>query len=523
MKKPDGKILRCAIYTRVSTDAGLEQDFNSLDAQREASEAFIKSQAHEGWKLVRTGYDDGGFSGGSLDRPALKKLLADITAKLIDVVLVYKVDRLTRSLADFAKLVEQFDAHGVSFVSVTQAFNTTSSMGRLTLNVLLSFAQFEREVTGERIRDKVAASKKKGIWMGGWVPMGDRVDNRKLIVVPGEAKTVKMLFQRYLELGSLLALLHELNAKDIRTRLRQVSTGPVGGVPFTTGPLSYLLKNRIYLGEIRHKDQSYPGEHEPIIDRALFEAVQAQLADGRHAHRAALESSNSVLLGKIFDDRGNKMTPTHSRKGKLRYRYYVSRALIEGRRDEVGAVRRVPAQEVEAKVIEALRSIDPATSTENNDVAMLKLVSRIRIERGQIVIELIEDSAAIFGSPTICIPWSPRPAKAKRHILLPHADPSKDHRPIKVERRDTLLRAVALGRSWLKELTVGDVPDPEAIASREGRSTRSVRMMISLAFVAPDIIEAAVSGALPRGIGMTRLMDLPHLWAEQRQALGLKA
>jgi len=245
MTKPPASILRCAIYTRVSTDLGLEQDFNSLDAQREASEAFIKSQAHEGWRPIRTAYDDGGYSGGSLDRPSLQKLLQDIKAKLIDVVLVYKVDRLTRSLADFAKLVELFDAHGVSFVSVTQAFNTTSSMGRLTLNVLLSFAQFEREVTSERIRDKVAASKKKGIWMGGNVPLGYRVENRKLLVEPGEARTVRMIFERYLALGSVTALVAELSEKGIRTRLRQRPTGAIGGVRFTTGPLLYLLKNRI--------------------------------------------------------------------------------------------------------------------------------------------------------------------------------------------------------------------------------------------------------------------------------------
>jgi site-specific DNA recombinase len=310
MKGPGTTCLRCAIYTRVSTDAGLEQDFNSLDAQREAAEAFIKSQSHEGWKLVRTSYNDGGFSGGSLNRPALQKLLEDIKAGLVDVVLVYKVDRLTRSLADFAKLVELFDTHNVSFVSVTQAFNTTSSMGRLTLNVLLSFAQFEREVTGERIRDKVAASKKKGIWMGGVVPLGYRVENRKLLVVPDDAATVKMIFGRYLDLGSIPALLAELNVKGIRTRLRHITTGPVGGVPYSGGPLAHLIKNRIYIGEIFHKGQSYPGEHDAILDRDLFDAVQSRLSDNCHAHRTASESSGALLMGVIFDDRGNTMSPT---------------------------------------------------------------------------------------------------------------------------------------------------------------------------------------------------------------------
>jgi site-specific DNA recombinase len=522
MKKPEAKTLRCAIYTRVSTDAGLEQDFNSLDAQREASEAYVRSQVNEGWKLVRMAYDDGGFSGGSLDRPALQKLLEDIKAKLIDVVLVYKVDRLTRSLADFAKLVELFDAHGVSFVSVTQAFNTTNSMGRLTLNVLLSFAQFEREVTGERIRDKVAASKKKGIWMGGNVPLGYRVENRKLLITPKEAATVRMLFERYLALGSLPALLTELNDKGIRTRLRENARGSVGGVPYTAGPLAHLLKNRIFLGEIVHKGESYPGEHEAILDHTLFNAVQARLAENGHAHRRAMEASTALLAGRIFDDRGNTMSPTYSRKGGLRYRYYVSRAFIQGRKGETGTVRRVPAHDVETKVVEALRAAELEISDNTEDRILLKAINRVRIEHGHIVVELLDPAGTDSPLP-IRIPWSPKPNKVKRTITLPHQDPTKDQRPIRVERRDTLLRSVGRGRLWLKQLLAGEAKDMATIAVREGRSTRSVQMMISLAFVAPDIIEAAVNGAIPRGIGLTRLMDLPPLWSEQRRVLGLKA
>ena len=256
------RTLRCAIYTRVSTDQGLEQDFNSLDAQREACAAYIRSQAQEGWVLIQTPYDDGGYSGGNLDRPALKALLEAVAAKRIDVIVVYKVDRLTRSLADFAKLVDAFDAAGVSFISITQSFNTTTSMGRLTLNMLLSFAQFEREVTGERIRDKIAASKKKGIWVGGVVPLGYRVVDRKLVVDELEAKTVRFIFDRYLELGSLGALIDELRQKGIVTRVRTLATGRVvGGVPFTRGPLAYILKNGMYLGKINHGPNSYPGEH----------------------------------------------------------------------------------------------------------------------------------------------------------------------------------------------------------------------------------------------------------------------
>jgi DNA invertase Pin-like site-specific DNA recombinase len=286
MKPATPKIQRCAIYTRVSTDQGLEQEFNSLHAQREAAQAYVKSQAHEGWKLVREHYDDGGFSGGSMERPALQKLLADIKERRIDIVVVYKVDRLTRSLTDFAKLVELFDEYGVSFVSVTQSFNTTTSMGRLTLNVLLSFAQFEREVTGERIRDKIAASKKKGIWVGGVVPLGYEVRDKKLLVNEEEARTVRMIFERYLALGSLPALQRELRTQGIVTRKRTLSSGKViGGVSLTNGPLAYMLRNRVYLGEINHRDQSYPGEHQPILDLALFDQVQARLDENLRGRR----------------------------------------------------------------------------------------------------------------------------------------------------------------------------------------------------------------------------------------------
>src|SRR5215217_1763361 len=278
MNKSVPKALRCAIYTRVSTDHGLEQDFNSLDAQREAAEAYVKSQAHEGWRLIRERFDDGGFSGASLERPALQRLLAAIRSGLIDVIVVYKVDRLTRSLTDFAKLVELFDAEGVAFVSVTQSFNTTSSMGRLTLNMLLSFAQFEREVTGERIRDKIAASKRRGIWVGGIVPLGYEVRERKLVIREDEAKTVRLIFERYLALGSLPAVQRELRERGIVTRRRTLSSGrTIGGVPLTNGPLAHILRNRVYLGELNHKGASYPGEHAQIISPSLFDAVQEKL------------------------------------------------------------------------------------------------------------------------------------------------------------------------------------------------------------------------------------------------------
>src|SRR4051812_37237551 len=356
MKPPVPKALRCAIYTRVSTDQGLEQEFNSLDNQRESAEAYVKSQAHEGWRCLPALYDDGGFSGGSLERPALQRLLADIRATQVDVVVVYKVDRLTRSLADFAKLVELFDQHGVSFVSVTQAFNTTNSMGRLTLNVLLSFAQFEREVTAERIRDKIAASKRKGMRMGGPVPLGYDAENKKLIVNPEEAERVRLIFGRYLELGCLTKLLRDLEERGIVTKTSRLASGKTrGGIPFTKGPLNYLLTNRVYIGEVVHKDQHYPGEHEPIVDKTLFDAVQAALSSQAQARDHARINDASLLLGLIFDDRGNRMTPSTAKRNAARYRYYVSAPLSQGRKADAGSIARVSAPDIEAVVISALR------------------------------------------------------------------------------------------------------------------------------------------------------------------------
>ena len=338
------KRLRCAVYTRVSTDHGLEQEFNSLDAQREAARAYIKSQAHEGWTAVRDSFDDGGFSGGSLDRPALQLLLDAIRARRIDVVVVYKVDRLTRSLADFAKLVELFDAHGVSFVSVTQSFNTTTSMGRLTLNVLLSFAQFEREVTSERIRDKIAASKRRGLWVGGPVPLGYAARNKKLVVVEEEAERVRLIFQLYLELGSLGRLLPELRRRGVVTKRRELAGGRViGGIPFTRGPLAYLLRNRFYLGEVVYRGKVSQGEHAAILEPELFAAVQERLAQQHHGFIRARAGSQALLLGRLFDDRGNRMSPTHANKQGVRYRYYVTCALAQGRPEAAGSVARVSA------------------------------------------------------------------------------------------------------------------------------------------------------------------------------------
>ena len=330
---PQSTKRRCAIYTRKSSEEGLEQAFNSLDAQREACEAFVRSQRHEGWVLLPTAYDDGGISGGTLERPALQQLLADISIGKVDLVIVYKVDRLTRSLADFAKIVEVFDAQGASFVSVTQQFNTATSMGRLTLNMLLSFAQFEREVTGERIRDKIAASKRKGMWMGGNVPLGYDVQERKLVINPAEAATVIQIFQLYLALGSVRQLQEQLAIAGVRSKARPLAESPKmrGGQVLARGALYAMLQNRLYRGEVVHQGNVYPGEHAAIIELDLWDVVQRRLTDNRVEQHSGTRAANpSLLTGLIYDGAGERLLPTHSQKGERRYRYYVSKALQTG-------------------------------------------------------------------------------------------------------------------------------------------------------------------------------------------------
>jgi site-specific DNA recombinase len=543
------KSQRCAIYTRVSTDQGLEQEFNSLHAQREAAQAYVKSQAHEGWRLIRDHYDDGGFSGGSMERPALQKLLADISERRIDIVVVYKVDRLTRSLTDFAKLVELFDAHAVSFVSVTQSFNTTSSMGRLTLNVLLSFAQFEREVTGERIRDKIAASKKKGLWVGGIVSLGYQVKDKKLIVNEEEAGNVQLIFERYRALGSLPALQRELRSQGVVTRKRTLSSGKViGGAPLTNGPLAYLLRNRLYLGEISHHDQSYPGEHQPIIDQELFNEVQAQLDENRRCRRLKNERSADLLLGKLYDDRGNRMTPSYAIKKGVRYRYYVSCVLAQGRKDEAGSIARVAASEIEAIVVDALAKHSGASESPNesdriapswfcgkpldfDDANALprssasdrervdRLVDQIILRSRSVEIHWAEGDDLAAPSDLITVPWSPTTFRRKREVIQPAGGRCLAARPIRLEARTKLLAAIAKGRRWLDDIASGAAPDIESIAAREQLSARSARMILSLAFLAPDIVKAAANGTLPRGFGVSRLTDLPVSWNEQSDVI----
>jgi site-specific DNA recombinase len=534
------KPVRCAIYTRVSTDHGLEQDFNSLDAQHDAAQAYIRSQAHAGWTLIRSRYDDGGYSGGSTDRPALQRLLSDVKAGKIDVIVVYKVDRLTRSLADFAKLVELFDGHGVSFVSVTQQFNTTTSMGRLTLNVLLSFAQFEREVTSERIRDKIGASKRKGLWVGGIAPLGYETKDRKIVMVEEEAERVRIIFRRYLELGSLNHLMADLRERGIVTKLRSLKTGRrVGGIPFTRGPLAHFLRNRFYLGEVVFKGEVLPGEQPAILDRDLFDAVQAKLNEQRNNHTVARGKSEALLTGRSYDDRGNRMTPSHARKLGIKYRYYLSSPLLHGQPERAGSVRRVPAAEVEALVGCAVRE-HLGDSTESDDRDLIRnYVVCVEVQADQLAVELKapkqgQPRGRVNGTSTshqssqltedrtvLFIPWRKTPSKRRREIIVPQSSAPQDAHPIRAETRAKLVASIARGQRWLDEISAGKVTDVEQIATREKCSVRKVNMTISLAFLAPDLVKAAVEGRLPRGIGVARLCDAPAEWSRQYRILGL--
>jgi site-specific DNA recombinase len=511
MKALSVKSVRCAIYTRVSTEQGLDQEFNSLDAQYEAASAYIKSQAHAGWTLIRSRYDDGGYSGGSTDRPDLQRLLDDIRARKIDVIVVYKVDRLTRSLADFAKLVELFDAHGVSFVSVTQQFNTTTSMGRLTLNVLLSFAQFEREVTSERIRDKIAASKRKGLWVGGNLPLGYEMKDGKIAVVEEEAELVRSIFRRYLELGSVNELLRDLRERNIRTKTRRLSTGATrGGIPFGRGALYYLLSNHFYIGEVKYKNEILPGEQPSIMDRALFDAVR-QKSLAQWSHRTVVRNkSDHLLAGLLFDDAGHRMVPTHATKAGVRYRYYVSTPVLHGeaKTASAGSVARVPAADIEDVIIKSLNehlAANQGTSTTSalrlgDCGAVAQLVAGIVVSEDRLVVRLKSENAdEASDSPddqSLTIPWQKPPSKRPRQILLPHNASRSKVRPEQFERRARLVSAIARGRRWLDDVVSGRVTTVAELCTREKCSVRQVNMAISLAFLAPNLVRAAVEGRL---------------------------
>ena len=525
------KPLRCAIYTRKSTETGLEQEFNTLHNQREAAEAFVKSQAHEGWSLLPGAYDDGGFSGGSLDRPALQQLLAEVRAGRVDVIVVYKVDRLTRSLSDFAKLVELFEACGVSFVSVTQAFNTTTSMGRLTLNVLLSFAQFEREVTAERIRDKVAASKRKGMRMGGPVPLGYMVRDKKLVPHPEEADTVRLIFRRYMELGCLSALLESLAQQGIVTKRSARRNGSTrGGIPFTRGPLAFLLRNRAYGGEVIHKGRHYRGEQEAIVPPDLFEPVQAALSAKAHRTGRPTVNGDAPLKGLLFDQHGRRMLPATANKRGARYRYYVTGAHGQGRgepaqgRGEPAPTVRVPAPELEAVALQAL-GIDPAPAEnasssegqQGNPVPSLAERLQTCVERITLRADAVEITPKWKEGEAplapVLLPWTASPNRRRRAIVgAPEGSPV---RPIRAETRARLLDGIAKARAWLNDLVSGRMVDTRALAAREGCSERHVRMTLNLGFLSPAIVKAAVEGTLPEGAGVVRMTELSPCWRAQ--------
>ncbi len=444
---PPKKIFRCAIYTRKSTDHNLDLEFNSLDAQREACEAYIKSQAHEGWRLIPDQYNDGAYSGASLERPALQTLLADIHANKVDIIVVYKVDRLTRSLADFVKLVDIFDARDVSFISVTQSFNTTSSMGRLTLNVLLSFAQFEREVIGERVRDKISASKRKGLWVGGPVPLGYQSRNKKLSVVPDEAETVWMIFQQYLEIGSVRKLAEDLDRRGVITKRRVLSTGRVlGGQAFGLGGLNHLIRNRFYIGEIAYRGEIHSGDHEPILERELFEAVQSHLTERAVGRRLKLRTSPALLMGRLYDDLGNRMTPSYSVKNRTRYRYYVCGARLQRKSAKTGKVARAPAPEVEMLVMNALKthleitpSDDPQDTPHDRDLIEQHIDKVIISGKAINIVLVIDDTSNQTDEDndmrTLTVPWVQHVQTAIKGVTYqPSASPL-----LKPKTRDALL------------------------------------------------------------------------------------
>ncbi len=543
------RALRCAIYTRKSTEDGLEQEFNSLDAQREACAAYIVSQRHEGWVLVPEHYDDGGFSGGTMDRPGLKQLLAEVEAGKVDVIVVYKVDRLTRALSDFAKIVDVLDAKGASFVSITQAFNTTTSMGRLTLNVLLSFAQFEREVTGERIRDKIAASKKKGIWMGGTVPLGYDVRDRRLVVNPAEAEMVRHIFGRYLELGSVRDVVTVLGKEGLRTKVQNRASGPHrGGVAFGRGGVLHLLKNRIYLGEIVHKGVGYPGEHEPVVPRGLWDAVQAKLATRDHAGDRAMRSRNpSLLVGMLYDGLGRRMSPSHANKQGKRYRYYITHE--QQRADRSQPTWRVPAHELEQIIINNLRDFLCDSSAIHNAIdiddgaeiesalqwartAAASLGEGIAASQRAVLQDIIERIDLHDDHVDMALRMSPlAPGAVSNHhlsfpvqrlrrgqvvkLILPGSEPDI------INRDSRLIRLVAEAHA-ARRTVLEQTGSLAQIAAQLGKCRSHLADMMRISYLAPDIVAAIVDGRQPVSLNRKTLMATPLSldWSEQRRQLG---
>jgi DNA invertase Pin-like site-specific DNA recombinase len=555
--------IRCAIYTRKSSEEGLEQSFNSLDAQREACEAYIASQRHEGWTVIKTKYDDGGFSGGTMDRPALKLLLEDIGQGKVDAVVVYKVDRLTRSLSDFAKIIEAFDSRDISFVSVTQQFNTTTSMGRLTLNVLLSFAQFEREVTGERIRDKIAASKKKGMWMGGNVAVGYDLGDRKLLVNKEGAKLVREIFEQYLRLGCVAKLKADLEQRSLKSPIRTSSTGRKnGGRVFSRGALYQILKNPLYLGDIRHRGQIYRGEHEAIIDRRLWEKVAAKLKANNQSHRErrTSPSSPSPLTGLLFDAAGFRYTPTHAVKAGKRYRYYTSQAAIRRVSGATG-IPRIPAHDIEKIVKTRIQSLLAApgpllngsrrspeaeafrdaarrkaktwpklSGVEQNEF-LRKVARRVVLGQSTLLIRLSRQAViqAVTGSSPDHMARRDRVAagthdtfeltcemRAMQHAGVVHLEPADEKGRAEPMRSTSLIKAIARARMWYEKLLSGDVQTFRTLAAQTGMTQRYISRILKCALLAPELVEAVLDGRQPAEMSLERLTtNMPLAWSAQ--------
>ncbi len=550
-------VIRCAIYTRKSSEEGLEQDFNSLDAQREACAAYILSQTSEGWAEVDTRYDDGGISGGTLERPGLKALLADVAAGQIDIIVVYKVDRLTRSLLDFSKLVEAFDAAGVSFVSVTQSFNTTTSMGRLTLNMLLSFAQFEREVTAERIRDKIAASKAKGMWMGGTPPLGYRPDGRSLAIVEDHAAIVRSIFALYLELGNVRQVAERLKGERISLPVRTTTTGNrIGGGAFTCGQLYHILKSRTYLGEIDHKGTVYPGLHAAIIERKLWDAVQARLTDNVRGYRSGERvRSPALLAGRIKDGKGRALVSSHatktdSNKGTVRrYRYYTL-ASETGDTPEPGL--RLPAREIEKAVATCLADAfaDPLTLASSLhldaqgiapiDRAAPPLVARLRTGEHAPIRAILSDvtihpdhialrchSMAIAQLLGLSIPsTAPDTLMFTHHLRLTRTGRAMrlvmaDGGALTTDKDTALPQLVARAhRYWV--VLRNEPIDIKGLAAREGVSASWISRVLRLAFLSPEVTAAILDGRHRSHVDGALLLAtdaIDPLWSRQREAL----
>lgn len=500
------KIIRCAIYTRKSTDHNLDLEFNSLDAQREACRAFVKSQAQEGWRAISKSYDDPAYSGGSIERPSLQRLLADIEAGLVDVVVIYKIDRLTRSLNDFVKLVERFEARTVSLVSVTQQFNSTTSMGRLTLNVLLSFAQFERELASERVRDKISASRRKGKWTGGNVPLGYDVQDKRLIPNKNEAKQVRYIFSQYLRLKAINALIDELNSTGFRTKALSRKIKAATGNPFTFGPLAYLLRNRIYVGETRSGVKWFPGEHEGIVPKHLFNRVQALLDANTIARKQLRVDSKALLQGLIYDGRGNRMSPSFTTKKGVRYRFYVSSALLRGKRQDAGSVTRISAPKIEETVLQELRKRFEDKTTDRRALVLL-YVDKIHLRTKQIDVTL-KPTSSRKASKHIILPWRLR--SSSRSIDTSSQKPDV--------RNPILIQAIVRAHRWLQDLM--RERSIEVFSSKVKSDPRAVRENIRLAFLAPPITKMILRGRQPPSLTLKQLKRAAVFsWSEQQRSL----